>query len=914
MGSSSAIVHNLPRQTTTFIGRRADIKAVSDLLADPACNLLTLVGPGGIGKTRLALEVAAHHLQWFAGGIYFVGLQPITSADNIIETVASAVGCEFYQGSSATAQLLHFLQDRQLLLILDNYEHLLPASDVVMELLSAATQLKLLITSREGLNLRDEWLFHVKGMAYPRRRTQAAIDAYSAVKLFVERAQRVRHDFSLVDEAINVARVCQLVEGVPLGIELAATWLRRLPCSEIAAEIQQGLDILETDMGGVPPRHQSMRAVFDHSWKLLNEEEHRTVMGLSVFRGGFRREAAEQVAGASLQTLSTLVDKSILNISNDGRYGLHELQRQYAEERLKEAPILQTAVHNRHCEYYCEFMNKPVAKLIGPGNKDTLHQLEAEIDNVRSAWNWAVACKQVINLNKAMTGLYWFAWLRSWHEEGERAFRHAVEALRDAEPNVESETALGCALSSLGAMSIWLGRSLQASECLQESVSILRRLDAREELTRALCGQGWLATTQQDWATAKPLLMEAAAMAAETGQHEIYGFLLGLLGRLVVQLGEYEEAEQYHRQALLLARQVGDQRTIADALLAFGKHARQQGQYARANQLLEESLVVSQAAEISTFMRSAYTGLGKTAEAMGELEIARGYFEACLHSAKNDGRGPDIAWSLVDLATVQVSQGEFEAARKHYLQSSAFMPDRSNRLHKAAVLAGLANIALQAENFIEALEHYEASLVINREIGDRIAIANNLEALARINLVQGDFALSRQRLLESLQAGMDSRAAPIILTSMMGIAELFARQGDLPSAVRLVTIITNHPASTARAKERAGRLLAHPEAEAVATILDRDFQSITQTDLGEVATRLVAQLAALIEQPLVESLSERELEVLRLIALGKTNREIARDLTLALGTIKSHIYNIMQKLDASNRTEAVTRAREHHLL
>jgi tetratricopeptide (TPR) repeat protein len=263
-----------------------------------------------------------------------------------------------------------------------------------------------------------------------------------------------------------------------------------------------------------------------------------------------------------------MVDKSILNISRDGRYEMHELQRQYAEERLKGAPALQTVVRDRHCAYFCEFMRKPLTEMLGPGNKVTLQEMEAEIGNVRAAWSWAVEHKQVRNLKKAMTGIYWFAWLRSWHEEGERAFRHAVEALRNTEPDVESEIALGQALSNLGAMCIWLGRSRQASEYLHESVSILRRLDAREELARALGAQGWLATTQQEWTDAKPLLLEAAAMFEETRQQEFYGFILGLLGRVADKLGEHEESENYHQQALLLGRRVGDQRTIADALFA----------------------------------------------------------------------------------------------------------------------------------------------------------------------------------------------------------------------------------------------------------------------------------------------------------------------------------------------------------
>jgi predicted ATPase len=210
---------DLPAQLTPFIGRTEELAVIAHRLDDPHCRLLTLVGPGGIGKTRLAIEAASRRTHAFPDGVFFVGLQPIASIDNIIPTVANAVGFEFYEGHHPTAQLLRYLHERCLLLILDNFEHLLPETDVVIELLNGAPQLKLLITSRAALNLREEWLCHVEGMTYPQDESVDAIDAYSAVKLFVERAQRARHSFSLVDEAASVVRVCQLVDGMPLVVD-----------------------------------------------------------------------------------------------------------------------------------------------------------------------------------------------------------------------------------------------------------------------------------------------------------------------------------------------------------------------------------------------------------------------------------------------------------------------------------------------------------------------------------------------------------------------------------------------------------------------------------------------------------------------------------------------------------------------
>ncbi|HCB49019.1 MAG TPA: hypothetical protein DEP47_05740, partial [Chloroflexi bacterium] len=440
--------NNLPLPLTSFIGREDEIAEITGLLEEPHCRLLTLVGPGGIGKTRLALEVAqglvnpemdASTEPLFPNGVYLVALQPVALPDDIITTIASAIGFEFYQARDPKAQLYRYLAKKCLLLILDNFEHLLDAIELIEELLAKAPQVDLLVTSRSALNLVQEWLYHLEGMAYPQDGPIDAPEAFGAVQLFVERARRARHSFSLVEEGKHVIQICQLVDGMPLGIELAAAWLRRLPCDEIAAELQRSLDILESDLHGLPDRHRSMRAVLSHSWSLLSREEREVLMKLSVFRGGFRREAAEYVASATLQNLSTLVDHSMLRLTITGRYEIHELQRQYAAEKLAERPELETAVRNRHCEYFADFMDQPPINLVGKRSKETMQALEADIDNIRLAWNWAVGQTRIRDLHRCIETMYWFSWFRAWPQDVKRAFRQAVGALRVAEPSQERD-------------------------------------------------------------------------------------------------------------------------------------------------------------------------------------------------------------------------------------------------------------------------------------------------------------------------------------------------------------------------------------------------------------------------------------------------------------------------------------------
>ncbi|HXQ38643.1 MAG TPA: helix-turn-helix domain-containing protein, partial [Anaerolineales bacterium] len=308
---SSIVVYNLPHAAAPFVNRTTEIAEITQRLNNPNCRLLTLIGPGGIGKTRLAMRVAANCVEQFDDGVYFASLHPLASPEFILSAIIDVVSPQSRSGSDLKHQLLQYLREKALLLVLDNFEHLLEGADTLTEILEAAPNVKLLVTSREALNLQGEWRYAVPGLEYPETTATEQAEAYSAVELFVERARQVRGDLALVDEQAAVVRVCRLVEGMPLALELAAAWTRILPTDEIASEIQRNLDFLSTSLRDVPQRHQSITAVFEQTWGRLTEEERRVFSALSVFSGGFRREAAEAVAGVSIRVLSDLVDKSL---------------------------------------------------------------------------------------------------------------------------------------------------------------------------------------------------------------------------------------------------------------------------------------------------------------------------------------------------------------------------------------------------------------------------------------------------------------------------------------------------------------------------------------------------------------------------------------------------------------------------
>jgi predicted ATPase/DNA-binding SARP family transcriptional activator len=392
----------LPVPSTSFIGRRSELEQIKGLMRSPACRLLTLTGPGGTGKTRLAIQSATEIAHEYPDGAFFVPLDTLNPGEPIVSAIAKALNFFFYQGEAPPQQqLLDYLREKQALLVLDNFEHLIDRGNLslLLDLLETAKGVKLLATSRTRLNLQGEQLFPVSGLETPERDTGGALDnleaellAYSALELFVERARQVQPGFRLARENLgSVIQICQSVEGAPLGIELAAAWLELLSPDEIYAEIARSLDFLETGLEGVPERQRSLRAVFESSWKFLDAEERAAIQKMSVFLGSFSRQAAQQVSGASLRALLGLANKSWLEVAGDERFQLHESLRGYANELLRADPDAWQAARDAHALFYAGFIEAQGRALRGSGQIAALDAIAGEFNsNIRTALSWLI--------------------------------------------------------------------------------------------------------------------------------------------------------------------------------------------------------------------------------------------------------------------------------------------------------------------------------------------------------------------------------------------------------------------------------------------------------------------------------------------------------------------------------------------
>ncbi|MBK9710306.1 MAG: tetratricopeptide repeat protein [Kouleothrix sp.] len=657
---------NLPAPPTPLVGRAAELAELAALLDDPSCRLLTLTGPGGIGKTRLAIETAALHAGAFADGVAFVSLATVGSPD-LLPAIADALGFGLYDQADLSGQLLEYLREKSLLILLDNFEHLLDASDLLVEVLQRAPSVKLLVTSRERLNLQGEWVFELQGLSLPKSEQAADFDAAGAVALFLQSARRARAGFALPPaERACVARICRLVEGMPLAIELAASWVRVLPCNEIAAEIERTIDFLAASARDLPARHRSLRAVFEHSWNLLTEDERAVLRALSVFRGGFRREAAEWVAGATLPLLTALVDKSLLRRSGTGRYDIHELVRQYAAARLDARPDEQAAIRDRHSGYYMTLVQHREKILKRARQRAVIDELVAEMDNLRLAWDWAATHERLADLGRALRGLSWLYELRSWFHEGEAMLRRAVEAIRPAGDLAASDDARALTLGQLMAFEGWFrfrqGRYASARELLEGSLALLRSCGDRAALADALTFLGWACQLMGDYQLARESMQEGLELAREVGESWMTILCTIGLGSLAIGEGRYAEAERLSRAGLNEALALGSVRAVAFSISAVTQASMALGQFEEAQTLLRASFATSSAIGDYWGVGSALTHLGMVALAQGEYAEAQYMFREAVATSREIGDRWSMGRALECLGATATALGEHREA------------------------------------------------------------------------------------------------------------------------------------------------------------------------------------------------------------------------------------------------------------
>lgn len=664
---------SLPTPPTPLIGRERELAEVGDLLSNPTCRLLTIVGPGGMGKTRLALAAAAEQHAQFRDGAIFVPLASQSSADLLAAAIMTALEIPLSGPQDPNDQLRLYLREREVLIVLDSFEHLPDGASRLSAILRNAARVAFLVTSRERLSLQGEWVFDLHGLEVPEGHRVDEVERYSAVQLFVQSARRVRSNVSFSDEdKSSIVRLCQLVEGMPLAIELAAAWVRTLTCREIAEEIDKGFGFLATRLQDVPERHRSMRAVFEQSWLFLSEEERRVLEKLSVFRGGFEREAGEQVAGATLPLLAALVDKSLVRVGKGERYLSHELVRQFAEGKLTDSGKLEET-RDRHLAYFLEVAEKAEPYLQGHEPQAWLDRLEAESGNLRAALEWCFLARRARTGYKLAGALWRFWYLRGYLVEGRR----------------------------------WLEQALSAPA---EGIS------AREK-RNVLDGVVALAFDQGDCVAARVHCEPSLAISRELGDSRGIAYSLRALGMIARDQGNLAESRSHYEASLALYRELGDQREIAHSFRGLGIIVREQGDYASSRSYFEQALSILQELGDRRGTARLLINMGESARGQRDYATALAFYLQSSAIARELGDTRDLILSLLNSARAIHAQGDYVRATvlaKESLKLSHAQRVQPNVVENLTVLAGLAGSQKRPER---ALRLFAAAEVLQDAIG-----------------------------------------------------------------------------------------------------------------------------------------------------------------------------------------------------
>jgi predicted ATPase/DNA-binding CsgD family transcriptional regulator len=825
--------HNLPVQRAPLIGRDVDREAALRLLVKPETGMVTLTGPPGSGKTSLALDLARNLVGAYRDGVFFVGLAPIANADLVTLAIAQTLGAQTAPGQSLTDALAAFLSHRELLLVLDNFEHVVAASPLVAELLAICPGLKVLVTSRAALHLREEREYLVPPLALPRvsserratsdeRGIPAAIAASPAVELFCRRATAVQPDFRLTPEnAPAVAAICVRLDGLPLAIELAAPRARLLPPAALLTRLGRSLDLLTDGARDLPARQQTLRNAIAWSYGLLSPAEQMLLRRLAIFAGGCTLEAAEAVAGAEgvsaahsiLGLLASLVGHSLVRQESraDGepRFLLLETIREFALEQLAISGETEH-VGLRHAFYVLALAEEAEPYLDSAARGAWLGRLNAERDNIRAAMRWMIE-----------------------HDEGDAALR------------------------TIGALFHWYwGAALVEGNRWAEAALALPSAQHRSVARAKALGRGartrWMLG---DYRAAQSWAAESVALSRELGDRQQLGSALPWLG-LTLARSAPEDACALGEESVAIFRVLDRPWDLGANLNLLGAIARETGDLARARSALTESVAIIRALDDRLILAQALNNLGRLDFREGKYDDARSRLQECLplHREHDDLRGVAVALSI--LGQIAERLGDWVQAEAHFRDALALYRDGNHRRGMLSCLVGLAHCRAERDP-AEAVRLLGTAAALQRAVDSSTAIEDrDLEP----------------RAIERLRAAMDEG----------GFATVWA-EGQAMSIEQAI----------ARAMDAAS---GRPNSER--TRLKEQHPSVP----GERGS------------PLPGHLSSREVEVLRLIAAGRSNREIADTLAISVNTVLRHITHIFAKTGVVNRAEAATYAHRHHLV
>jgi predicted ATPase len=733
----------LPKASTSFVGRDLELTDLSNLLLEPKCSLVTLLGPPGVGKTRLALQLAQQeNLGAFKDGIYVIFLETLTQADLLPLRIAEGIELELQGKTSPLEQLQTFIKDRDMLLVLDNFEQLSQDATLLSELLRACPNLKLLVTSRERLRLEEEQLFLLSGLSLAEAATSLQdAEHYDAVNLFAQRAKKVKADFMLTTENVaSIIKVCQLVEGLPLGVELAAAWVRALSCEAIVRELEANLELLSTPNRNTLERHKSIRAAFDSSWKLLTDKEQTALSSLSVFEGGFTRSAASEVAAVSLTTLASLLDKSLLRSTGE-RFEQHPLLRRYGLEKLEKRGEREN-VARRHSEFFLKFAETLEPFLVGIKQEETVDALGRDHDNLRAVLNRAQL------QNDVETGLRLGAavW-RFWNVRGHlREGRRWLEQFIHASASVVHGHAKAKALNALGTLVFQTNSFPEARPYFESSLALWRTLGDEQNALTALNNLTWV----------------------------------------LLHTGQVEPCRAYANEALNLAQKLQQPRAEALALNNLGWLEQYQGSFVASRHLFEGSLTLREKVKDERGVAFAQCNLALTLVFLGDYDLARALLSKAIETLQRLGDKQLLAHACDIGAVLEMFCDDREKSERFLQKSLELSREVGNDESLALTLNLYSELVLHEPPRAEVM--LEEAFTLNQSTGSPWYFTHWLYVKGKVALAKGEYDDARRYLQEGLAYCETLGTRYWKLRCLEVSAELEEVEGNLGQSVRYLAV------------------------------------------------------------------------------------------------------------------------------
>lgn len=735
--------NNLPYLSTFFVGREAEMEEIAGVLGGAERRLVTLLGSAGVGKSRLSVH-AAHALvsaNRFPDGVFFVDLTDLTEAEAIGSRLANILNVAQQGVEPVLEQVKRAIRDNHMLLVLDNYEHVIEGASITSDLLRACPKLRLMVTSRERLNVAEESVVQIEGLAYPSG--PVSLDAageYDAVKLFTLAAQRASSRFNITAENLPaILRVCQLLDGTPLGLELAATWTRFMSVDELATEISNNLDVLETSARDLPLRHQSLKAAFEHSWRLLTPVEQAVLRRCSVFRGGFRRDAAAEVAGATLPLLASLVNKSLLRVDANWRYDRHPLLYQFTEEKLAENREELRIYQERHALYFTRQMElwHRTDFLTNPAG--WFSRCEVDRANLDSAWLWCLDFGRTEEVYRVTIAWATYFEGRARLGEGAKHLERALAKLGISDQH--SRLARGAVLATLGVLFWRVGRLREGAQAGEEAVRLLGPLEATYV-------KGWHMRWGEWWA-------------------------LQAQGLNFYQLGQLSLCLERFRAALALARE--DVEAADDFVRRLAD-----GYGALSLNMVAMSMIAS--GELTAGKRAA-------------LEALEGFSRSLPAIAS-------YAYEVLEYACLAL--GEFEEAVHWAEVGLANVGKTGYETQMLPLTLGLARAQFYLGRIDQAEAPAQEALRLGALSGDRSYEIQAAALLGRIIVARGDSSTALKYLLPCLKSAHELQIVRDGLEeALLGVAEVAVLQGNSPQAARLFELLSRHPEVAQHVRDQA---------------------------------------------------------------------------------------------------------------